>query len=196
MTVAILTGHGTKKHPIWPKSVWTKIRNEASAALEILNVSNIIYKELPAVCLDSIPRWEINKIIIEIIKEVNPDEIYMPFEADLHNDHEIITNSICVACRPYLEEVKSLKRVIAYETLSETHLSYSKGFNAFQPNIFIDVTETIDKKIIAMKKYKSQIHQNNMPRSENAIRALATFRGTHIGCFAAEAFILLGEYQR
>ena len=45
-----------------------------------------------------------------------------------------------------------------------------------------------------MNKYKSQLQKNNKPRSLESIRALATLRGSHIGCSAAEAFLLLVSY--
>ena len=47
-----------------------------------------------------------------------------------------------------------------------------------------------------MSKYKSQLQENNQPRSLESIKALATLRGSFIGCYAAEAFVLLGEYIR
>ena len=59
--VAIMTGHWEKKHPIWPREHWDNIRNEAKEAAKILNISKLIFRELPAACLDNIPSWVINK---------------------------------------------------------------------------------------------------------------------------------------
>jgi hypothetical protein len=47
-----------------------------------------------------------------------------------------------------------------------------------------------------MRAYATQLQPDHLPRSIAALRALATLRGAHIGRAAAEAFVLLGEYQR
>jgi len=78
-----------------------------------------------------------------------------------------------------------------YETPSETEFNFiEKGFN---PNVFINVSKYIDKKIEIMKLYESEMGEFPFPRSEETIRALATFRGSQSGFQAAEAFQLIFE---
>jgi LmbE family N-acetylglucosaminyl deacetylase len=86
----------------------------------------------------------------------------------------------------------SVRRVLAYETLSETDF----GLNAspgFKPNVFVDITHFIDKKIEAANVYASELGKFPFPRSPEAIRALASVRGATSGFQAAEAFELLRE---
>lgn len=194
--VAVLTGHGTEPHPIWPASSWDTIRAECRAAMTILGCEAPIFRELPAACLDLTPTYEVNKVISDLIAEVDPEEIYVPFAFDLHKDHGVIAYGVSVVARPYLAGAKKIRRVLAYETLSETHLAPPYLAPAFQPNVFVDICDTLDQKIDAMRAYASQIQPDNLPRSAAALWALATLRGTHIGVAAAEAFVLLGEYQR
>ncbi len=195
--VAIITGHGEKKeHPIWPIDAWDTVIKENKKALKILGVSNTIYTNLPAVCIENIPRWEINNVFLELISNIKPDEIYVPFVNELHKDHESIFYAVNVATRPYLQTSKSIRRVLAYETLSETNLQYPTSNNHFNPNVFVDISKTIKKKLDAIQEYKSQLQNENLPRSIEGIKALARIRGNHIGCSAAEAFVLLGEYSR
>jgi len=195
--VAVITGHGEKKeHPIWPIDNWDNIIKENKKALKILGVSNIIYTNLPALCIENMPRWEINKVFFELISNIKPDEIYVPFVHDLHKDHESIFYAVNVATRPYLKTSNSIRRILAYETLSETNLQYPTSNNHFNPNVFVDISNTIRKKLDALKEYKSQLQDDNLPRSLKGVEALATIRGNHIGCNAAEAFVLLGEYNR
>lgn len=197
VTVAVVTGHGEDKpHPIWPKSAWDRVREECRSACSVLGVGNVIFKELPAACLDMLPAWRVNAVIEEIVKEIDPVEIYMPFAFDLHKDHRIVNYAVHVSMRPYLANAKRLKRLLAYETLSETHLAPPYLEPPFQPNVFVNIETTLDKKIEAMDCYVSQIQSAHMPRSLEAVRALAAFRGNHIGCYAAEAFVLLGQYDR
>jgi LmbE family N-acetylglucosaminyl deacetylase len=196
VVLAVLTGHGSNPNPLGPKSEWERVRLECREAARILGVKEIHFRELPAAFLDAVPNHDINGVVKELIQSVSPSEIYLPFMHDMHKDHDAISYGALVACRPYLPHSMGIRRVLAYETLSETHLPPAYLVPSFQPNVFINITETLEKKIEAMSKYKSQLQPDNMPRSFSALRALSIIRGTHIGCHAAEAFVLLGEYVR
>lgn len=194
--VAVVTGHGKKPHPIWRPELWEKVRSECRAAMKALGCDEPLFRELPAACLDVLPAHEINKVVADLVDEVQPEEIYVPFAFDLHKDHGAIAYAVSVATRPYTPSAQRLRRVLAYETLSETHLAPPYLAPAFQPNVFIDISDTIELKIEAMCAYASQIQPDNLPRSAAALRSLAHQRGTHIGANAAEGFVLLGEYIR
>ncbi len=196
VVLAVLTGHGDEKHPLWPESMWEKIRLECREASRILGINEILFKNLPAACLDVTPAWKINNIIFDLVAEVKPAEIYVPFEFDLHKDHAGIAYGAYVAARPYLQSSRCVKRVLAYETMSETGLAAPYLSPAFQPNVFVSIEETLSLKLEAMRAYQSQLQPDGMPRSISTLQALATLRGAHIGCAAAEAFVLLGEFNR
>lgn len=191
--VAVLTGHGESAHPLWAPETWDTIRGEAQKSCELLGVSKLIFRELPAACLDYSPAWKINQTVTEVIREVAPEQIYVPFSHDLHQDHQAIAYAAMVATRPYLPLGKQIKRILAYETLSETHLAAPYLAPAFQPNVFVDVSSHLERKLDAMRAYASQLQADHLPRSIEGLRALARLRGTHIGVDAAEAFILLRE---
>jgi LmbE family N-acetylglucosaminyl deacetylase len=55
----------------------------------------------------------------------------------------------------------------------------------------VDITEFVDKKIQAMRCYESQIHPFPAPRSAEALRALALFRGSQAGFGYGEGFHVL-----
>lgn len=196
VVVAVLTGHGIDPHPLWPKENWDLIRQECLFAAKILGNVEVIFFELPAACLDVVPAWQINKVVVDLISDVNPSTIYIPFAYDLHKDHTAIAYAVNVATRPYLHVGKNLMRILAYETLSETHLAPPYLAPAFQPNVFNDISDFLIKKVDAMRAYKSQLQPDGYPRSLESIEALAKVRGAHIGAQAAEAFVLLGEYKR
>lgn len=194
--VAVVTGHGSEPHPIWPPELWERVRSECRAAMQVLKCGEPLFRELPAACLDAVPAHEINKVVGDLIAETQPEEIYVPFAFDLHKDHGAIAYAVSVATRPYTPAARKIRRVLAYETLSETHLAPPYMAPAFQPNVFVNISDTIEQKIEAMRAYASQIQPDNLPRSAAALRSLAHQRGTHIGVSAAEGFFLLGEYQR
>ncbi len=196
VVVAVLTGHGVDPHPLWPKENWDLIRQECLLAAKILGNIEVRFFDLPAACLDVVPVWQINNLVVDLIKNVNPSTVYAPFAYDLHKDHTAIAYAVNVATRPYLPVAKNVVRVLAYETLSETHLAPPYLAPAFQPNVFNDISNFLSKKLDAMKAYRSQLQPDGYPRSLTTIEALAKVRGAHIGARAAEAFILLGEYKR
>ena len=79
-----------------------------------------------------------------------------------------------------------------YETISETNFNFIDK-NNFQPNVFIDISKFINKKINIMKIYKSEINSHPFPRNEKAIRSLSIIRGSQSGYLAAESFHLVFE---
>ena len=79
------------------------------------------------------------------------------------------------------------------ETLSETEFAPALIESAFIPNVFIDISDYIDKKIEIMKIYKGELMPSPLPRSINTIKSLAAFRGSSISANYAEAFMLLKE---
>jgi LmbE family N-acetylglucosaminyl deacetylase len=196
VVVVVLTGHGEGKHPIWDEAEWNIVRAECRTAANIMGVNELVFRELPAVCLDTTPAWQINTILDDLVKLYLPTEIYLPFPYDLHKDHGAIAYGVSVVSRPYLPSASSVKRVLAYETLSETHLAPPYLTPGFQPNVYVNISDTLDTKLEAMNAYQSQLQPDHLPRSIAALSALARLRGTHIGCNAAEGFVLLGEYSR
>lgn len=196
VVVAVLTGHGEEPHPLWPRENWTVVREECLAAANVMGVASVRFFELPAACLDVTPAWQINDVVAKLVSEVKPSSVYIPFSFDLHKDHGAIAYAVNVATRPYLSTAKDIVRVLAYETLSETHLAPPYLAPAFQPNVFVDISAYLERKLSAMAAYKSQLQPDGFPRSLSNIEALARLRGAHIGVKAAEAFVLLGEYLR
>ena len=194
--LAVLTGSGDTEHPIWPKSLWDKIHHECKKSSEILGIQEVIFENLPAACLDATAGWKINKVVQNILVRVQPSVVYVPFFYDLHKDHASIAYGVHVATRSYLLSASSIQKILAYETLSETHVVPPYPINAFLPNVFVNIESTIDVKIKAMKAYESQLQADGLPRSLATIRALATLRGSNIATSAAEAFMLIGDYSR
>jgi LmbE family N-acetylglucosaminyl deacetylase len=83
------------------------------------------------------------------------------------------------------------KAIYAYETLSETEWNIPSIDNAFIPNVWSDITKTINLKLQAMNCYKSQIKEFPHPRSLEGIEALSKMRGSTICVRHAESFMLI-----
>ncbi len=79
------------------------------------------------------------------------------------------------------------------ETLSETEFALSTKEDSFAPNVFVDISIFMDKKLEIMNIFKGELGEHPFPRSERNLLALATLRGATAGCEYAESFVLLKE---
>jgi len=126
-----------------------------------------------------------------VIDRIKPDIIYLPFKSDVHSDHKYIFDAAYSCTKVFRHPF--IKKIYMMETLSETEFSLSAKEDSFVPNVFVDISEFMDKKIELMNIYESEIGKHPFPRSERNIRALATYRGATSGCDYAESFVLLKE---
>ncbi|KEF38871.1 putative LmbE-like protein [Schinkia azotoformans MEV2011] len=165
------------------------IQKEALKAHNILGVKETIFLGLPVVGLKETPSADINSKILEVVDRIKPNIAFIPHKGDMHIDHGEVARSSMVALRPVNNP--QLKAIYAYETLSETEWNTPSIDNAFIPNVWIDISNTIDIKLQAMECYQSQLKEFPNPRSLKAIRALAEFRGSTVCVNSAESFMLL-----
>lgn len=165
-------------------------RREAIGAHEFLGVKEtILVRDIPAVKVDVTPHMQVNKAIRDLVVKTNPDVMFIPFAGDIHKDHRLIFESCMVAVRPNSDIFPA--RVYAYETLSETNWNAPYLSPPFTPNLFIDITDHLERKIQAFEKFNSQVRTFPHERSSEAIKILAKYRGATAGLQAAEAFVLI-----
>jgi len=179
--------------PIFTEEEDVENKKHCLNAHKVLGIKDTIFLDLPAAMLESVPRYELNNAIGKLIRDIQPEEVYIPHRGDMHLDHKMIADACMVALRPRFDY--SVKRVYAYETLSETEWDAPNTTNAFIPNVYVDITEYIDKKTDAMKEYKNQICEFPNPRSVEGIKALAMLRGSTISKNYAESFVLIREIK-
>jgi LmbE family N-acetylglucosaminyl deacetylase len=191
VVVAVLTGPGDEPHPLWPASTWDEIRAEAAHAMKVLGVADLIFENLPAACLDRTPDHVINETVSDVIARVQPHELYIPYLHDLHKDHLALSYAALVHSRGYLAQARGIELLAMYETPTETHLFPAALQPPFVPNMWVDVSATIEAKLEAWSCYRSQQQKGRTPRSPEALRALALTRGAEIGAESAEGFLVL-----
>lgn len=194
MAKYIKQGHEVYVCELTSGAMYKTLQREAQDAHKLLGVKETYFLNFPVVQLRNLNQGEVNSAIGEIVRKVNPDIAYIPHHGDMHIDHEETAKAAMVALRPV--NCPDLKAIYAYETLSETEWNIPSVDNAFIPNVWVDITETIDDKIKAMKCYGSQIKAFPNPRSERAIRALSEYRGSTVCVPNAECFMLIREIQK
>ena len=149
--------------------------------------------DFPTTTLDQVPVRELVAEFKRVLETRNPEVLYLPYRGDIHTDHKAVFDAVA-SCSKWFRQ-KSIRSVLCYEVLSETEFAINPDLPGFKPNVFVDISPFIQRKLEIMNIYTSEIGQFPFPRSERAIRALAELRGAQSGCEAAEAFILLREYR-
>ena len=177
--------------PLFPQRIVEKTRNEARECHKKIGIKKTFFLDFPSVMLEEQHRYEINGKLLDVVKEVEPDEVYIPHVGDMQKDHQIVAEAAMVALRP--KYIFAPKRIYAYETLSETGWNIPNIQNEFIPNVFSDISLYLDAKLEAMKIYSTQVSDFPDARSLEAIKALAQFRGAVMNVKAAEAFMLIRE---
>jgi LmbE family N-acetylglucosaminyl deacetylase len=169
-------------------------RVETKKANEVLGVTEVHFLDLPAAKLDTIPHHEINAGLTNLVAQIRPDVVFVPFVGDLHLDHHLVFRSSLVALRPAVAGAH--ETIYAYETVSETNWNGPYLTPGFIPNTYVDITHFLDLKLEAMTKYRSQIREYPNERSLRVLRALAEHRGGTVGVEAAEAFVQIRQLIR
>lgn len=179
--------------PLFTADLVEQGRRECRKADKLLGVKETIFLDFPAVMLETVPRHELNGRIFDVIQKAKPDEVYIPHRGDMQLDHQMVVDAAMVALRPKYEHV--VRRIYAYETLSETGWNVPNTVNEFIPTVYEDISDTLSAKIEAMEIFQSQLAPFPAARSIGAIEALAKYRGATVGVCAAEAFTLIREIK-
>ena len=145
---------------------------EQEEALKLLGVKKIFWggyvdTELPN-----------ERIIItridEVIEEVKPDEVYVNYIDDIHQDHRTLAECTLAATR-------YVKRVFFYEDYTS---------NNFEPDVFVDIEDVLEEKQKLIQVYSSQVSKAYPTKLDmvESVRAAANFRGFQGKIKYAEGF--------
>ena len=189
VTVAIVT-RGWE--PLFPKSQVEQVRAEAGKANDILGVKSLRFMDLPVTKLSVMPKHELNAKFELLVDQEEPEEVFLPFFGDRHEDHRQVFDACMVALRPTAKR-RYVKRILCYETVSETHWSAPYIEVVFSPQVWVDISEQLSVKLDAMRSYKSQLRPEPDARSLEALSSMAKWRGSVVGMAAAECFVLVRE---
>lgn len=145
----------------------------------------------PSAQLDQVPMKGLIERISGVFKGFQPAEVLLPHPGDAHSDHRV-TFEAGTACAKWFRH-PYVRRVMTYETLSETDFELDPHDHGFQPNVFVDIGGYLEQKMALLDVYASEMGEFPFPRSAAGIRALAQVRGMQSGFAAAEGFRLLRE---
>jgi LmbE family N-acetylglucosaminyl deacetylase len=190
VSVLILTDGVTARHNE------TELQKAAALkACAALGVDDVRFAGLPDQRLDGMPLLEVIKPIHALVRGLRPQVVYTHHRGDANQDHRTVFAATLVAVRPFGND--PVNRVLCYETPSSTEWGPPFAEWAFVPNVFVDISATLDVKMDAIACYRetfqTEVKPFPHPRSPEAVRIYAQQRGITVGRNVAEAFVLMRE---
>ncbi|MFC2145941.1 PIG-L deacetylase family protein [Acidobacteriota bacterium] len=164
----------------------TQLKKQIHQANAVIGVKEVFTYDFPDNRFDTVPLLDIVKVIETIKNKIKPGIVFTHYEQDLNIDHRVTYQAVLTAMRPTAEE--TVKEIYSFEVLSSTEWNFPLNFS---PDVFFDISETIDVKLAAMEKYQSELREYPHPRSLKGIRLNAEQWGMKTGLKYAEAFKLV-----
>ena len=112
--------------------------------------------------------------IDSVISEINPNEVYVNYIDDIHQDHRTLAECTLAATR-------YVRRVFFYEDYTSVK---------FEPDIFVDIGDVLEEKQKLIQIYSSQVVKTYPTKLDmiESVRATANFRGFQGKVKYAEGF--------
>lgn len=174
-------------NPPWPDNVLSEARRQIYAVQKCLGIKRVSLCGFPTVKLNAVPNIELTAALQAVVDHTMPDIVYTTPYCDVNLDHRIVCEATIVATRPL--PGSTVKRLLSYEIAPTTRF----GLQPFAPNVYADISKFLDKKLEAMKCYRTELRESPHPRSLEGLELFARERGLGIGVEAAECFQLIRE---
>jgi len=171
------------------KKALSDLHDKSNSVADLLGIKKVFMYDLPDNRFDTVPILDVIKKVENLIQEIEPAVIYTQNGGDLNVDHQVTFRATMTATRPMKNGF--VKELYTFEVPSSTEWSFNQFQPAFQPNVFIDISSTLETKIKAMALYEGEAREFPHPRSPEVLRALAAYRGSQSGQMASEAFTLI-----
>jgi N-acetylglucosamine malate deacetylase 1 len=164
-------------------------RAAAEQAARILGARSAEHFDFPDNGLDTVPLLEVARVVEGLVAKYSPDTVFTHHAGDLNVDHRRAFQAVATACRP--QPGYPVERILCFEVPSSTEWQPpGAGAIAFSPQLFVDVTQEMGTKRLALEAYAAEMRPWPHPRSYEAVEHLAHWRGASVGCEAAEAFVV------
>lgn len=159
---------------------------DARRASAVLGVSSISFHGLPDNRFDSIDMLEVVRRVETVLESTRCERVLTHSIGDLNIDHRITAQAVLTATRPISGVTPA--EVLSFEVLSSSEWAFG-ALGGFEPRYFVEIAESdLERKIAALREYRSEVREAPHPRSVDGVIALAKCRGFTIGVPYAEAF--------
>jgi LmbE family N-acetylglucosaminyl deacetylase len=145
--------------------------------------------EFPDQRLDAGSNLALIQAVEAEVRRIQPHVVYTHHWGDVNADHVRIAEAVDVAIRPFAAPF--IETAFAFETASSSEWTVSARHRSFTPNVFVDISDELPRKLDAMRAYRSELRPYPHPRSLRSLSERAGFWGSVANLEAAEPFMLL-----
>lgn len=128
-------------------------------------------------------------LLTTLISNGQYDVVYTHNISDINHDHRVVADAAMIACRP--KPNSSVKELYFFEVPSSTDWTFSQIKPVFEPTTYVDISDYIETKKLALSRYHTETYEFPDARSIEATTTLAKYRGYQAGLEYAEAFRLV-----
>lgn len=180
---------GTNDPSIKPEQLAKIRKEEQEKAAKIIGVKKLLWLNYKDTELPHSPN--VRNEIISIIRKEKPDVVFAPdawLPYEVHPDHRnaglLATEAVFFSSLPNINRVDLEKGLEPYE-VPLIGLYYTS-----KPNFIVDISDTFNIKLNALKEHKSQF-QNNWEFLVLYLQAIGAFYGKKINTDCAEALKII-----
>ncbi len=177
--INVVFSHGEMTHPWLKKRITVEMRQlEAVEADKIIGGKEVLFLGINDSMLakEAGSGWVLDKIE-HMIRHYQPGKIFTHSQDDLHPGHRAVNKAVVKA----LDRMKFKGEAYAFDVWNPFNF---RGRN--QPKMYVDITQTFEKKIDALKCFRSQWMAMITLLWSIYFRAL--LNGLEAGCKYAERF--------
>jgi LmbE family N-acetylglucosaminyl deacetylase len=117
---------------------------EISKVIELYGFKETYRLGFPPAALEAVPMKDIVQAMSSVVDKLHPEIIYSVFRNDVHSDHSVVSDAVMAATKSF--RYPSVKRILVFETLSETEFSLRVDGEYFRPNVFVNIDKYLAKK--------------------------------------------------
>ncbi len=147
--VLVLFTLGEGSHPWQKKEEIQKTREEEARTVnKIIGIEKTIFLRLRDLFISTeVVEKNTQETFINIIKQEQPEEIFTPAVDDVHADHKAVARFVIDSAK----KIGYKQPIWMYTVWNPIHVT-----NRDQPQLIVDITDTLSKKWEAIQAYKSQ----------------------------------------
>jgi LmbE family N-acetylglucosaminyl deacetylase len=186
VAVCIMANHAAAR-----ANISDTLAQDTVKALGVLGVKKIYSADFPNIKMNTIPHLELVQFIEKTIENFGATALITHHPSDTNNDHVMTSYATQAAARLFQRKpgIAPLELLLYMEIPSSTEWSLDVSANRFSANYFVEIGEEgIITKLEALNNYNGVMRPYPHPRSKEAIKGLAAYRGAQAGCNYAEAF--------
>ena len=186
VAVATMANHAAAR-----ANISATLASDQARAHALLGVSKAYAADFPNIKMNTVPHLELVQFVEKCIEDFGAEAVITHHPSDTNIDHAMTSGAVQAAVRLFQrrENIPPLRELWYMEVPSSTEWSLDSAANRFTPNLFVEIGEEgVKLKLEALAMYAGVMRPYPHPRSDEALRGLAAWRGAQAGCRYAEAF--------